>query len=314
MRHGDESFPIGVHKAKDPPNPAVGDGVRYQIIYPHWHREFELLFMSRGDGVVSVDGVEHDVHEGEAAFIPSNATHWSYRLVSSRETEYYAVVFSPRMLSNGAHDVIDEKYVSPVANGRMIFSPVLRRDVGWQAEALDTLRELVGIYDSAPYDNDPAFERHPELFPKKDVGCPELRIKTALLSIWQKCALHATDSPGLTRAGRVNYERVQRAIKFMHEHFNERIELGDIAGSIYVSREYFSHIFNEFTHTSPIAYLNGYRIRRSMELLDGTDMKISDIATSCGFEQISYFNRKFAELVRCTPTEYRRGVRKNADM
>lgn len=305
MKHGNESFPVGVHKSFDPPNPAIKDNVKFQIIYPHWHSEFEFLYMSRGDCVVSIDGVEHNVCAGEAVLIPSNATHWAYRLISSRETEYYAVVFSHRLMSNGAPDVIYEKYIAPVINGKLILGPVFRRSEPWQAEVLDLLEEILSQYDSSPYDKDPYYPRHPDLFPRAEAKCPEFFTKTALFGIWYKCLLHATESKAMTRTGKLNYERVHRAINYMHEHFSERITLDDIVSSVFVSREHFSHMFKEYTNTSPFAYLNSYRIRKSMELLDRTDMKIIDVAVACGFEHVSYFNRKFIELVKCTPTEYR---------
>ena len=60
----------------------------------------------------------------------------------------------------------------------------------------------------------------------------------------------------------------------------------------------------------PVVYLNSYRIQRSLELLDNTDNKIIEIASMCGFDHVGYFNRKFMEYMKCTPTEYRKRRKK----
>lgn len=305
--HGSDSFPIGIHKTIVPPNPAVGHGVGYQVLYTHWHSEFEFFYLSRGESVFVIDGEEYTLTPGDAVFVPSNATHRAYRLDSSKDTVFYAVVFSPSLISGGAGDVIYEKYVLPVMGGELLLGPVFRRGEGWQSEVLDRLIEIMACYDYEPYDSDPHSGRHPELFLRADAECPELTIKSQLLAIWRDCVLHAAEGVRPTRIDSANYDRIHRAMEYMHEHYGERITLGELAASVYMSREYFSNIFKKYTRTSPFSYLNGYRVRRSMELLDRTDMKVIEIAARCGFDHVSYFNRKFYELVGCTPTEYRRG-------
>ena len=58
--------------------------------------------------------------------------------------------------------------------------------------------------------------------------------------------------------------------------------------------------------TTPIRYLRQYRIRQAARLLCHTEERISDIASRCGFQDMSYFTKSFREQLGCTPTEYRR--------
>ena len=49
-----------------------------------------------------------------------------------------------------------------------------------------------------------------------------------------------------------------------------------------------------------------YRIQRAARLLAGSHMKIVDIGTECGFQEMSYFARAFREIKGCTPSQYRK--------
>lgn len=78
-----------------------------------------------------------------------------------------------------------------------------------------------------------------------------------------------------------------------------------------MSREYFSRVFKEQTRQTPFEYLTNYRISRAMELLESSDMSITEIAGKCGFAQTGYFSVKFSEIAGCTPSAYRKGTRRD---
>ncbi|MEI8342045.1 MAG: helix-turn-helix transcriptional regulator [Verrucomicrobiota bacterium] len=52
-------------------------------------------------------------------------------------------------------------------------------------------------------------------------------------------------------------------------------------------------------------YLIERRIQAAMMRLRGGDEKILAVAMDCGFNDLSYFNRKFKQLVGILPTQYR---------
>ena len=94
---------------------------------------------------------------------------------------------------------------------------------------------------------------------------------------------------------------------FIEEHFRETISLNDIADAGGVSRSQCTKLFNHYTGLSPIAYLNRYRLERSLERLRGADESIAKIAQECGFADQSYYNRLFLREYGCTPLAYRKG-------
>ncbi len=75
---------------------------------------------------------------------------------------------------------------------------------------------------------------------------------------------------------------------------------------------YWRRFFREIAGVSPIRYLISYRLERACSLLVHTTQSVTDIALECGFENISYFIRKFREEKGCTPKEYRIRTYKNS--
>ena len=69
--------------------------------------------------------------------------------------------------------------------------------------------------------------------------------------------------------------------------------------------EYFCRLFKQYTGKTPIEYLNNYRIEQAAKLLIETNDSITDIAFDCGFENTSYFIRKFKAQKSATPKQYR---------
>ncbi len=57
-------------------------------------------------------------------------------------------------------------------------------------------------------------------------------------------------------------------------------------------------------------FLNRYRLNDAVILLSDSDLTISEICYNCGFESARTFNRIFLNEYNCSPTTYRKNVRK----
>ncbi|HIR88766.1 MAG TPA: helix-turn-helix transcriptional regulator, partial [Candidatus Fimimorpha faecalis] len=65
-------------------------------------------------------------------------------------------------------------------------------------------------------------------------------------------------------------------------------------------------IFKKYSNQSPIDFLNTYRLEVSKNLLKETDKNITEIATSCGFNHLSYYASMFQNRYGTPPSEYRK--------
>jgi len=99
---------------------------------------------------------------------------------------------------------------------------------------------------------------------------------------------------------------IEKALNYIHEHFNEAISLADVAGQVHRSPEHFSRLFKEITGENFSAYLINYRLIQARHLLVNTDLKITEIAFKVGYQNPSYFSRLYKRHMGITPEEERR--------
>ena len=92
---------------------------------------------------------------------------------------------------------------------------------------------------------------------------------------------------------------------FCNNHFHEQITIQDVADNLHISRSHIAHIFRNKLRTSFSEYLNIKRITLACNLLNNSNLPITEIAYSTGFSSIRTFNRTFAKLKGCNPRQYR---------
>lgn len=89
------------------------------------------------------------------------------------------------------------------------------------------------------------------------------------------------------------------------EHLEESISIRQIASACYFSESHFMKFFKTHMGISYIHYLNDVRLAHARNLLVSTNLSILEIAQKSGFENASYFNRKFKDKYGITPRQAR---------
>jgi transcriptional regulator GlxA family with amidase domain len=105
-------------------------------------------------------------------------------------------------------------------------------------------------------------------------------------------------------------ERLQAVKTYIGQHYHEEMRLAHLAAIQGISPEAFSRLFSRQTGQCVSRHIIQVRIEHCQQLLRDTDMSVSDIAFSCGFNTLSFFNRSFLRQCNCTPTEYREKARR----
>ena len=67
----------------------------------------------------------------------------------------------------------------------------------------------------------------------------------------------------------------------------------------------FKREFDKIYQMSPARYFKSRKLKRAAELLSQTSQRISDIAFTCGFAEISHFSKSFTTEFGVSPSEYR---------
>lgn len=99
--------------------------------------------------------------------------------------------------------------------------------------------------------------------------------------------------------------RTRRVISHLMEHYQENLQLGDLAEVAGVSANYLCRLFKKETGFTVVEYLNEVRIARSCELLRAEDLSAAELAQRAGFSDTAYFCSVFKKHTGRTVTEYR---------
>lgn len=102
-------------------------------------------------------------------------------------------------------------------------------------------------------------------------------------------------------------QRVGRAIQFLHDNFDQPLDVAAIARSVGVSGSTLHHAFKEVTALSPIQYLKKIRLHRALLLLTG-GLGAGEAAYRVGYGSPSQFTREFKRLFGFAPSRAAREI------
>ncbi|MDR3367459.1 MAG: AraC family transcriptional regulator [Prevotellaceae bacterium] len=99
--------------------------------------------------------------------------------------------------------------------------------------------------------------------------------------------------------------RVQKVQEYISAHYEEEIRLNDLADLVKMTPVAFSRFFKLRTGEGLMDYIIALRLGHAARMLVDSTMSISEICYSCGFNNISNFNRLFKKRKNCSPKEFR---------
>ena len=103
----------------------------------------------------------------------------------------------------------------------------------------------------------------------------------------------------------VTDEKLRRIILWTKENFSQAITVEQAAKQVYLSKYYFCRYFKERTGITYMQYLNELRIAKAIEMMkSGKDA--TDCCFACGFNNLSFFIKKFKEVTGYTTTVYKK--------
>jgi AraC-like DNA-binding protein len=105
-------------------------------------------------------------------------------------------------------------------------------------------------------------------------------------------------------------ERINRVLDYIHHNFYKSISIQSAASLSALSLRQFSDVYKKETGRTFTRYLNGIRIEKAREALTESSLSITEIAFETGFDDLSYFTRRFKEQENISPRAYRKNFRK----
>lgn len=100
--------------------------------------------------------------------------------------------------------------------------------------------------------------------------------------------------------------RLGDVLTYIGEHYAERITLPEMAGKAGLSKAQFYRMFKRAAGMALIDYVTHVRLTKAARLLQETECSIAEIASTTGFADQSYFDRRFRQRYGSTPLQFRR--------
>lgn len=101
-------------------------------------------------------------------------------------------------------------------------------------------------------------------------------------------------------------DRMNSVIHFTMNEYSRDITLDEVAEVARLTPQSFCRYFKMHTRKSYFAFLNEVRIGNACLLLQKNDSTITQIAYSCGFNNLSNFNRIFKSITGNTPKKFQK--------
>ncbi len=268
--HGTKDFPFAYYDVNE-------KHPRYQMPY-HWHQQYEIIHVFNGSLNLLINNKTYTMEKDDTAFVESGALHGG----TPDYCHYACIVFDfDSLLANLAwardiymnlisyslhfNDYYNSKFTDICTHVENMCNALSQKQNGYRMTVIGSLFQLIGI-----------------LLQNKQYS--------------DKTRVSNTQSKKIAK--------LKSVLSYIAMHYMENISLADMAGCIDMSTNYFCKFFYEIMHTTPIEYLNYYRIEIACEQLIITNKNITDIAYDCGFNDVSYFTKVFKKYKDTVPSKY----------
>lgn len=268
----------------------AGQGTSYPdhfFVERHWHNYVEILLIIKGSYLFEINLENHILKEGDICILNSEELHQITG--QSSDAVHEVLLFDPKILDFSYTDEWEEEYIAPFLVRSLIAQNILHPEDDGYPEFRKTLKKLIA-----------------EAL-RKDLGW-YIKCKLLLLEIFHLMTAHGMLFPAkeaMSAADARKIDRYKTIISYIESHYEEPVSLQQLADTIPCNSQYLCRFFREIAGVSPIQYLISYRLERACSLLLQTSKPVTEIALDCGFDNISYFIRKFKASKGCTPKEYR---------
>lgn len=99
---------------------------------------------------------------------------------------------------------------------------------------------------------------------------------------------------------------IQETLNYIHQNLSSPLRLDEISNQIGINKCYLCHLFCKEVKTNFSQYVIQQRILLATRLLKNTTLPMTEIATLCGFQTISYFNNSYKKATGITPGSLRK--------
>ncbi len=238
----------------------------------HWHDRMEINLVLSGSLMFHSDDGHYEVMPGQVAVSAPRKIHG--RIAGKEGVEYHTIMFDVEKFCNSTP--ASDKYLIPILKGEIIFPRVVD-DMELRNAAEQLIRT---VEDRSAY--------HP------------LQAEGKIYEIMGILSCYGVISK---KAVSENDKRFHEIVKYVNEHFANKITPKDISLRFGYNETYFCRRFKAVTGLTFTKYVQALRMETAIKLLKEGNEEIRYIAWKCGYEDVSYFSNSFKRHFGFRPSE-----------
>ena len=257
-----------------------------EFLFPlHSHREYELNFIENGTGVLRVvgDSVE-EIGPYELTLVAGNELEhaWEQGSCVEGDVREITIQFSPDLFPG---DLLNKSHFSSI-------SAMLSKASHGLNFSVRSIMRVYSLLDTLSSVTEP-FEQY-------------LNFLRILYELSQDGEAKILSSSSFARASRdKESRRVMKVKQYVNDHYSEDLRLDTLASLAGMTPPAFSRFFKTRTGRTLSDYIIDIRLGSAARLLVDTTQNVSEICYSCGFNNLSNFNRIFKAKRGYTPRDFR---------
>lgn len=253
-----------------------------ESLFMHWHPDLEISYKLEGSATYIINGYPEHVKAGDLIIINPKQVHQA-TITSDVPLKSEVLIMNYNFIKSQMMDVVNEEIVLPLIKTKYLFHNVVR-----DKEVIDIFHKIRRqIIDKTP--------RY------------QLRVKVLMLELIDMLfnkGFYYVNKAYKRKNELDSNDATRLTIEYIHSNFNTHISLDQISDSVKVSKFHLCKLFKTTTGVTINTYINNYRISQAVQLMKDTTKNITEIALDVGYNNPSYFIKKFKEVYGVTPNQY----------
>lgn len=248
----------------------------------HIHDAIEFVYLRAGSVIVNVDDREERLLPGDLTMFRSRGIH-TMRTEECEVNSYYTLKIRPKLIAD-----ISPKNLAAGFSFRFSAYSDNHKFIwrGKELEGSDILKGLSSLIEEY----------------KSPSELSDLNMLISVITLLRGILTEDKAGEGESQV----IDKMYESIMYINTHFSEDITAEGIAEKMNMSYSAFARAFKRSTGKNFKEYLNMTRTNQAEQLLASTDMSVTDVATHCGYNNISYFISIYKRYKGKTPLAERK--------
>lgn len=247
----------------------------------HYHSHYEILYIESGSRTISINETKHiELTPNNIALLPPNIIH----ATTSNSANQSRILIN--LSSSLIREIVDFSSNRVISCFDTMFLPLNPYDV----KTLKSFIQQLIFIQSEPN----TYLKNEKI--KFTVSC--------LLVALSDINYRYTNNNIPSKEQSEKMLNMDSIIEYISSHYYENISLVDLSKKVAMSKQHFIRIFTEKYQTTPIKYLNMFRVITAQRLLESNTMNVTEVFKACGFNSSAHFSRVFKQITGVSPKAY----------